>query len=71
MRDNILIASLFSTIDLIFLVETWEKNGIGIAKIPGYSHFFITQYGSSNMQVGATTRGHGAIVVLIKKHICS
>ena len=32
MRNNILIASLFPTIDLIFLAETWGKDGISIAK---------------------------------------
>jgi hypothetical protein len=43
MHNNILIASFFPTIDLIFLLKTWDKDGIGITKIPCYSHFSTTR----------------------------
>lgn len=39
MHDNILITSPSLVIDLIFLVQSWEKDGISITKNPGYSYF--------------------------------
>lgn len=40
MHKNILIASIFPMMDLLFLVKTWKKDGKGVTKTPGYSHFF-------------------------------
>lgn len=44
----------FPTIDMVSLVETWKKDGVGIAKIHGYTYFSTAQYGSSNIQSGTT-----------------
>ena len=41
MHANILVASMFSTINLIFLVETLEKDGIESTNILGYSHSML------------------------------
>ena len=43
MQDNILITIISPTTYLIILVKTWEKDGMGIAKIPGSSHFSTTK----------------------------
>ena len=33
MHNNILIAIAFPTLDLIYILETWEKDGIGISMV--------------------------------------
>lgn len=48
-------SKFFPTMDPIFLVITWEKDGIGIAQSPCYSHFSTAQYGYGNIQLGTTT----------------
>ena len=45
MLENNLITSLSAIFDLIFLVETWEKDGISISNILGYSHISTTRNG--------------------------
>ena len=43
------------------MVETWEKDEIGIAKILLYSHFPTARYGYGNIQSGNTTQGYVGI----------
>ena len=66
MLENNLITSLSAIFDLIFLVETWEKDGISISNILGYSHFSTTQLEYGNMHSRTIIRGHGGIVVFIR-----
>ena len=70
MHDNILIASTFSILNLIYILETWEKVGIGIAKIHGHIHFYCARYGYGNKQSSTTTQGHGCVVLFVRKSIC-
>ena len=56
MHNKILfIAIPFPTKDLVFLVETWEKDGIGIAKTPSHSHFSTAQNKHGNIHSSTTT----------------
>ena len=67
MHDGILIASSFPAIDLVLLVETWQKDGIGKAKVPNYSYFSSARYGTCNIHPGTTTQGEGGD----RKSICT
>ena len=69
-HDYILIASIFPTLDLTYILETWEKDGIGIAKIHGHIYFYSTRYGNGNKQLGTITRGREGIVLFVRKSIC-
>lgn len=70
MHDKMLRTSLFSTIDFIFLIKTWQKDGIGITKENQVQSFSNTCNRPSNIHSGITTWGHGGIVVFIQS-ICT
>ena len=69
--QNYCSSNYFSSIDLIFLAETWEKDGIGTEKNCSYSHFSIAQDGSSNVHSSTTIYRHEVIVVFIRMSICT
>jgi hypothetical protein len=56
MHDNTLIAKRSPTIDLIFLVETWEEGGIGKAKQPTPYQKSVELKDNSNGHYNALTR---------------